>query len=160
MISSGFSFNDGEQILVSIQKPFGLVLEQDDQDGVIFVAEVDPLESGAKAGVQVGDILVSVQNASTASVQLEEVLEFIVTRCPRVVNLRFQRATPPVSSAITLYVLISTVVSAQHCEPPHTFIPPAASPSIRLATEVIPPISGSPNQGLFTYSNLPTQLKP
>ena len=40
MIGTGFSFEDGEQILVSIQKPFGIILEQgseEDDDGRIFV---------------------------------------------------------------------------------------------------------------------------
>jgi C-terminal processing protease CtpA/Prc len=82
MIGTGFSFEDGEQILVSVQKPFGIVLEQgsEDDDG-----------SAGKAGVREGDILVAVQNASTVSVNLGQVLDFIATKCPRVVNLRFQR---------------------------------------------------------------------
>ena len=93
MISSGFSFEDGEQILVSVQKPFGLILEQDDETtgGSIVVTEIDPTQSAARAGVKVGDILVAVQNSSTVSADLEEVLDFIATKCPRVVNLRFQR---------------------------------------------------------------------
>lgn len=101
MISSGFSFEDGEQVLVSVQKPFGIVLEQDNNDnndkkgGPIVVVEVDPTQSAAKAGVQVGDVLVAVQNASTVSMPLEEVLEFIANKCPRVVNLRFQRRISP-----------------------------------------------------------------
>ena len=91
MISSGFSFEDGEQILVSVQKPLGIVLEQNETDGKIVVVEVDPTKSAGQAGIQVGDILVAVQNASTISVDLEEVLDFIANKCPRVVNLRFQR---------------------------------------------------------------------
>ena len=64
MISSGFSFEDGEQILVSVQKPFGLILEQDAETtrGSIVVTDIDPTQSAAKAGVKVGDVLVAVQN--------------------------------------------------------------------------------------------------
>jgi C-terminal processing protease CtpA/Prc len=95
MIGTGFSFEDGEQILVSVQKPFGIVLEQgsdeNDEDDRIVVTEVDPNGSAGNAGVREGDILVAVQNASTISAELTEVLEFIANRCPRVVNLRFQR---------------------------------------------------------------------
>jgi C-terminal processing protease CtpA/Prc len=93
MVSSGFSFEDGEQILVSVQKPLGIVLQQDSDttEGNIVVVEVDPSQSAARAGVQVGDVLVAVQNASTISVELEEVLDFVATKCPRVVNLRFPR---------------------------------------------------------------------
>ena len=96
MIGTGFSFEDGEQILVSVQKPFGIVLEQggddgEDDDGRIIVTEVDPNGSAGKAGVREGDVLVAVQNASTVSADLGQVLDFIATQCPRVVNLRFQR---------------------------------------------------------------------
>jgi len=101
MIGTGFSFEDGEQVLVSVQKPFGIVLEQgsDDEndntenDNRIIVTEVDPDGSAGKAGVREGDVLVAVQNASTVSADLAEVLGFIANKCPRVVNLRFQRAT-------------------------------------------------------------------
>lgn len=96
MIGTGFSFEDGEQILVSVQKPFGIVLEQsgaeNEDDGKIVVTQVDPNGSAGKAGVREGDVLVAVQNASTVSADLGEVLEFISTRCPRVVNLRFERS--------------------------------------------------------------------
>ena len=96
MIGTGFSFEDGEQILVSVQKPFGIVLEQsgqeNEEDGKIVVTQVDPKGSAGKAGVREGDVLVAVQNASTVSADLGEVLEFISTRCPRVVNLRFERS--------------------------------------------------------------------
>ena len=40
MISSGFSFSDGEQLLVSLQKPLGILLEQETQ-GPIIVADVN-----------------------------------------------------------------------------------------------------------------------
>lgn len=101
MVGTGFSFEDGEQVLVSVQKPFGIVLEQgsDDEhdntenDDRIIVTEVDPNGSAGKAGVRKGDVLVAVQNASTVSADLAEVLGFIANKCPRVVNLRFRRAT-------------------------------------------------------------------
>ena len=95
MIGTGFSFEDGEQILVSVQKPFGIVLEQDSDanDERIIVTEVDPMGSAGRAEVQTGDVLVAVQNASTVSVDLAEVLDFISNKCPRVVNLRFRRIT-------------------------------------------------------------------
>jgi len=95
MIGTGFSFEDSEQILVSIQKPFGIILEQDSdaKDERIIVMEIDPMGSAGRAGVQIGDVLVAVQNASTVSVDLAEVLDFISNKCPRVVNLRFRRMT-------------------------------------------------------------------
>ena len=89
MVSGGFSFSDGEQVLVSVQKPLGLVLEQD-ENGPILVTEVDPTGSAGRAGVQAGDVLVAVQNASVETVDLNQVLGFI-GRLPRVVNLRFVR---------------------------------------------------------------------
>ena len=90
MISSGFSFSDGEQILISAQKPLGIVLEQDSDKGIITVAEVLEEGSAGKAGVQVGDILVAAQNASTENVDLDSVLDFIANG-PRVINLRLLR---------------------------------------------------------------------
>ena len=92
MISSGFSFSDGEQVLVSVQKPLGIVLEQDsNNDNMIVVTDVDPNGSAARAGVQVGDVLVAVQNASVENnVDLDSVLQFIGNG-PRVINLRFIR---------------------------------------------------------------------
>jgi C-terminal processing protease CtpA/Prc len=99
MISSGFSFDDGQQILVSIQKPMGIVLEQganeETEDATttaapIVVGQVDPTGSAGRAGVQVGDVLVAVQNASVESADLDQVLEFI-QKGPRVMNLRLVR---------------------------------------------------------------------
>ena len=94
MIGTGFSFSDGNQILVSVQKPLGLVLEQDsttnDSLGAIKVIEMDPAGSAARAGVQQGDVLIAVQNMSVESKDLEEVLGFI-GNAPRVVNLRLLR---------------------------------------------------------------------
>ena len=98
MIGTGFSFDDGEQVLVSVQKPLGIVLEQDENEcngsdetlpGVV-VAEIDPSGSAAQAGVQVGDVLMAVQNASVQDQSLEYVME-ILGKAPRVINLRFLR---------------------------------------------------------------------
>lgn len=90
MISSGFSFSDEEQVLVSVQKPIGIVLEQELSMGPISVVKVDPSGSAAGAGVKEGDVLLAVQNASVQNADLEEVLAFI-GNAPRVVNLRFLR---------------------------------------------------------------------
>lgn len=101
MISSGFSFGDGEQILVSVQKPLGLLLEQDEDiidcegdnnnnDAVVYVAEILPDSSALRAGVQIGDVIVAVQNADMRCQSLETVMEYI-GKAPQVVNLRFQR---------------------------------------------------------------------
>jgi hypothetical protein len=108
-VSSGFSFQDGEQVLVSVQKPLGIVLEEqqpqpqpqpddsDDDDDetagtVIFVAEMDPAGSASRAGVLTGDVLLAVQNASVENRSLEYVMAFLA-QAPRVVNLRFLRQT-------------------------------------------------------------------
>jgi len=91
MISSGFTFtdDDDDQILVSLQKPLGIVLEQD-TEGPIVVAQVDKGGSAARSGIQEGDILLAVQNASVEKADLSEVLTFI-GNAPRVINLRFLR---------------------------------------------------------------------
>ena len=92
MIGTGFTFNDGEQILVSVQKPLGLVLEQDpsDTNGAIAVVDIDPNGSAARAGVKVGDVLLAVQNVSVLDKELEDILGFI-GGAPRVLNLRLLR---------------------------------------------------------------------
>lgn len=90
LVSSGFSFSDGQQVLVSAQRPLGIVLEQDETPGEIVVRSLDPSGSGADAGVREGDILLAVQNASVQNASLDEVLAFI-GNAPRVVNLRFLR---------------------------------------------------------------------
>ena len=100
LVSSGFSFDDGEQILVSVQKPLGVILEQDTErrnsdgsvnPGMIIVSDVDNNGSAARAGVQIGDVLLAVQNASVeGNVDLDQVLEFI-RNGPRVINLRLLR---------------------------------------------------------------------
>ena len=92
MIGTGFTFSDGEQILVSVQKPLGIVLEQDASatNRPITVADVDTTGSAARAGVQEGDVLLAVQNMSVESYDLEEVLR-VIGNAPRVVNLRLLR---------------------------------------------------------------------
>ena len=89
-VSSGFSFSDGQQVLVSAQRPLGIVLEQEETPGEIVVASLDSNGSAADAGVREGDILLAVQNASVQNASLDEVLAFIGS-APRVVNLRFLR---------------------------------------------------------------------
>ena len=89
-IGTGFSFDDGEQVLVSVQKPLGIILEQQEEDGPVMVGEVDPSGSAGRAGVQEGDILVALQNASVETQSLEYVMDFL-GRAPKVVNLRFVR---------------------------------------------------------------------
>lgn len=89
-ISSGFSFDDGTQILVSVQKPLGMVLEQDDDDSFITVAELQLNGAAAGAGVLAGDVLVAVQNRDVRNAPLEPVLD-LIGQAPRVLNLRFVR---------------------------------------------------------------------
>lgn len=104
-ISTGLTFDDGDQLLVSAQKPLGILLEErggEDSDnasdgingihrdmGCIVSAIV---EGGAadKAGVKEGDFLVAVQNVDVGNASFEEVMERI-SDAPRVVNLRFWR---------------------------------------------------------------------
>ena len=88
MVSSGFSFSNGEQILVSVQKPLGIVLEQDETSGPIVVGALDPSGSAADAGVKGGYVLLAVQNASVDGLELEEVIA-LIRNSPRVINLRF-----------------------------------------------------------------------
>lgn len=95
-IGTGLTFTDGDQILVSAQKPLGIVLEEREEGGMgggCVVAEIaDPGTSAvAQAGVQPGDMLVAVQNADVGSASIEEVLQRIAG-APKVVNLRFQKA--------------------------------------------------------------------
>jgi len=95
-ISTGFTFDDGDQLLVSAQKPLGMVLEErgtdgDDHDpnGCIVAVVLD--DSAAKrAGVKPGDFLVAVQNADVTIAHFEEVMQRIGD-APQVVNLRFWR---------------------------------------------------------------------
>ena len=93
MISSGLTFEDGNQILVSVQKPLGIILEQDTSSSngaLISIADLDPLGAGAAAGLRIGDVLVAVQNGDMVDRDLEYVLQFIA-QAPKVLNLRFVR---------------------------------------------------------------------
>ena len=89
-VSSGFSFSDGQQVVVSAQRPLGIVLEQEETPGDILVTSLDSHGSAADAGVKEGDILLAIQNASVQNASLDEVLSFI-GNAPRVVNMRFFR---------------------------------------------------------------------
>jgi len=106
-ISTGFSFDDGDQLLVSAQKPLGLVLEErvkyeEDLDcdtasniqpqfpnGCVVVEVLDG-SAAKRAGVKPGDFLVAVQNADVTLSHFEEVMQRIGD-APQVVNLRFWR---------------------------------------------------------------------
>lgn len=113
-ISSGLTFDDGDQLLVSAQKPFGILLEErgdssnsnsdsdssgdDKQEEAhsknshmgCIVSEIVPGGAADKAGVKEGDLLVAVQNVDVGNALFEEVMERIGD-APRVVNLRFWR---------------------------------------------------------------------
>ena len=88
-LSSGFTFDDGEQVLISAQRPLGLTLEEGDAGGCA-VAELADDGSAARAGARVGDLLLAVNNQDTSGATIEQVMERIAN-APRVVNLRFQR---------------------------------------------------------------------
>ena len=88
-LSSGFTFDDGEQVLISAQRPLGLTLEEGDAGGCA-VAELADDGSAARAGARVGDLLLAVNNQDTTGATIEQVMERIAN-APRVVNLRFQR---------------------------------------------------------------------
>ena len=89
-LSSGFTFDDGEQVLISAQRPLGLTLEEGDAGGGCAVAELADDGSAARAGARVGDLLLAVNNQDTSGATIEQVMERIAN-APRVVNLRFQR---------------------------------------------------------------------
>jgi len=92
-LSSGLSFEDGQQRLVSIQRPLGLVLEEVPGEfrGVTIV-DVQPGSNSDRAGVQTGDLLVAINNLDVASASLEEVMSAIEAVPSRVLNLRFLTA--------------------------------------------------------------------
>ena len=94
MIGTGFNFDDGDQILVSAQKPLGIILEEKEEGGEgggCVVAEfADATSAVAKAGVEVGDWLQAVNNADVSQASIEVVMQRIID-APKVVNLRFQR---------------------------------------------------------------------
>jgi len=87
-VGTGFTFDDGEQLLVSLQKPLGLVLEQVDEESAIVVAEVEDTSAAAQAGVEPGDILLAIQNMDVDGQPLEVVLQ-LISDAPRALNLRF-----------------------------------------------------------------------
>lgn len=90
-ISTGLTFDDGDQLLVSAQKPLGMVLEElDEEKGGCIVVSVGEGSAAEKAGVKEGDLLVAVQNADVGKADLDEVMGRIID-APRVVNLRFWR---------------------------------------------------------------------
>lgn len=92
-LSSGLTFEDGEQILISVQKPLGLLLEErgaGDAGGGVVVAAVGDEGSAAAAGVLEGDWLLAVNNQDVSAAGLEEVMARIVA-APRALNLRFAR---------------------------------------------------------------------
>merc|ERR1719203_289790 len=91
MISSGFTFADekDDQILVSMQKPLGIILEENSREKNdeivcdVVVADVDPNSSASKAGIETGDVLLAVQNAAVTGMPLEVVLG-LIGNAPRV----------------------------------------------------------------------------
>lgn len=92
-LSSGLTFEDGEQILISVQKPLGLLLKERDAGetgGGVVVAAVGDEGSAAAAGVLEGDWLLAVNNQDVSAAGLEEVMARIVA-APRALNLRFAR---------------------------------------------------------------------
>lgn len=90
-ISSGLTFDDGDQLLVSAQKPLGMVLEEREKgEKGCVVASVVQDGAAYRAGVKVGDLLVAVQNADVGNADFEEVMSRI-SNAPKVVNLRFWR---------------------------------------------------------------------
>ena len=92
-LSSGLTFEDGEQILISVQKPLGLLLEErgaGDTGGGVVVAAVGDEGSAAAAGVLEGDWLLAVNNQDVSAAGLEEVMACILA-APRALNLRFAR---------------------------------------------------------------------
>jgi len=96
MISSGFSFDDGDQLLVSAQKPLGMVIaekvvEESNSERIgCYVSEIDESGSAYRSGVREGDWLVAVQNMDVSRSPFEDVMERIINS-PKVVNLRFLR---------------------------------------------------------------------
>lgn len=109
-VSSGFTFDDGDQLLVSAQKPLGLILEERGREEAdldfttgtdarhrrqncpngCIVAEVLDGSAAKRAGVKPGDFLVAVQNADVTIAHFDEVMQRIGD-APQVVNLRFWR---------------------------------------------------------------------
>ena len=90
--SSGLTFEDDGSRLVSIQKPLGVTLQEIDEDtpsGVV-VTSVAAGSSSERAGVQIGDVLMAVNNLDVSSATFESVIGAISSVPGRVVNLRFR----------------------------------------------------------------------
>ena len=98
-LGTGFEFVDEERstMLVSMQKPLGLVIEEEALDGEssesalsgrCVVAAVMNDSAASRAGIEVGFRLLAVNNYDVQAAELEEVMELLV-QGPRVVNLRF-----------------------------------------------------------------------
>ena len=90
-LGSGFEFDDGEQLLVSVQKPIGMVLEDADgeESGCVVAAVVDD-SAASRAGIEPGFRLLAVNNMDVGGSELDEVMS-LLQQSPRVVNLRFER---------------------------------------------------------------------
>ena len=99
-LSGGLTFEDDQrgQILISAQKPLGMLLEETD-DGGCVIAALDEAGSAARAGVQEGDLLLAVNNADISDATFDQVMSRL-QNAPRVVNLRFSRrsSAPPTMS--------------------------------------------------------------
>jgi C-terminal processing protease CtpA/Prc len=91
-VSSGLTFDDGEQLLVSAQKPLGLLLEERSrgEGGGCIVVQVTSGSVADRSGIRKGDVLIAVQNLNVEKMKLEDVMEKIAS-APKVVNLRFWR---------------------------------------------------------------------
>lgn len=91
-VSSGLTFDDGEQLLVSAQKPLGILLEERSgrEGGGCIVVQVTSGSVADRSGIRKGDVLIAVQNLNVEQMKLEDVMEKIAS-APKVVNLRFWR---------------------------------------------------------------------
>ena len=95
-LGTGFEFDDGRQLLVSVQKPIGMMLEQDTaaegsdaQDGCIVAGVLDD-SAASRAGIEAGYRLLAVNNMDVRNEDLDQVMD-LLQRSSRVVNLRFER---------------------------------------------------------------------
>jgi len=86
-LGTGFEFDDGEQLLVSVQKPIGMVLEEGGGGRGCIVAEVAADSPASRAGVEAGFRLLAVNNMDVTASGLEAVMQ-LLREAPRVVNLR------------------------------------------------------------------------
>lgn len=88
-LGTGLTFENDEQLLVSVQKPLGVLLEEA-RHGCL-VADLAVGGSAARAGVRVGDQLLAVNNLDVRAAGLDAVMGRLAS-APRVVNLRFARS--------------------------------------------------------------------